>query len=225
MGLWPLARGYVRILIRAAALTSALIVGIVPPAAAATPRVRVVKASQLISTRISYKSSGSVRSRVIYCLGVIPGDAKAVAGGLLFTPTAVTLAKMKARQVSGTKLTLQKAINKAGNSACSRSRNVRPPTPTPTATPSVIGSGNFDSGGNVTAKGRTAFGIPNGLSGNITAGGSLTRSYCSCHAERIGRSFPSLRSAIAQSPMFFNSTQITDPMLANITAYLNRFNS
>jgi len=190
--------------------------------AEAAPSAKVVDSSELLSTRISYKLGTATKNKIIYCLGRMPGDAKGISDGVLFTPIATTIAKLKSRNINGAPFKRQQAIKKAGVSACARLSDGGSAPATPTPTP-VGSSGNFDSNGNVTAKGKTTFGIPSSLSGNISAGKTLTANYCGCHGERTGRSFSYLRAAIAQPPMYFNSSQITDATLANITAYLNRF--
>lgn len=103
------------------------------------------------------------------------------------------------------------------------------PTPSPggspTATPTPQ-SGSctpipdpFDSGGNT-----IAFGIPGGISGNITAGQSEFGQTCSgCHASDrgTGYAYPQLSAAISSAPMFLNLTQ---QKTADLVAYLNRAN-
>ncbi|RIL10492.1 MAG: hypothetical protein DCC75_04260, partial [Proteobacteria bacterium] len=107
-----------------------------------------------------------------------------------------------------------------GKIACDAFAGGGPP-PNPTSSPT---SANFDNAGNVTAVGKSLFGIPPHLSGNITLGRSIYNSYCTgCHIERNNRTFPVLRSRIAMSPMLYDSAQIPDDMLANLVAYLNRF--
>lgn len=83
--------------------------------------------------------------------------------------------------------------------------------------------GNFDAQGNVTAAGKAVFGIPSALNGNIGMGRSIFESQCSCHGDMLNRSMPEYRSAISQAPMYFSTSEITDQMLANLTAYLNRY--
>jgi hypothetical protein len=201
-------------------LASCALVFLAYSTAWAVPKARLVEATEIISTSVQYKSAGRTKSKIVFCLGKISGDSKITSKGILFTPFATTIAKMKARRIGGAKLSAEVALGKAGNSACAHLQ--RGPTPTPTPIPGS--SSNFDGSGNLTAKGKLAFGVPSSVSGNITAGRSLTQSYCTCHEERIGHSFPVLRAAIAQPPMSFDNTQMTDAMLANITAYLNRFN-
>lgn len=193
--------------------------------ALAAPSAQIVDASLLKSTKISYKIGSSTKSKTIYCLSKTPGTAKSATGGVLFTPVATTIAKLKANKVTGIKLQTQLAIKKAGSSACSKLESGGTvPTPSSGATPTpTFRPSNFNGNGDVTASGKEAFGIPSSASGNISTGRTLSNSYCSCHGEKIGLSFPTLRAAIAQSPMFFDSNQISDDMLASITAYLNRF--
>ena len=189
----------------------------------AAARTEIVLPSQLTSTSVRYKKSGRNTNALVYCLGKTPGSAKNTSAGLLFTPYSVAVSKLKAKGIRGAKLDTAVALRRAGTTACAHIGSGTPSlTPTPTATPN-LGNTNFDSSGNVTPKGMVVFGIPSSLSGNITAGKNIVQSYCSCHSDKNGLSFNSLRSAIALSPMFFDSTQVADPMLANITAYLNRF--
>ena len=184
----------------------------------AAAKAKVVQASSLRSTSISYRDGKHTRIDVIFCLGKSAGATKNVSSGILFTPLSVSIAKLKARHASKTKINSLVLKNKAGGKACTALQAMATPTPT------ASGSGNFDNQGNVTDRGRSAFGIPNGVEGNITSGRIIVSSYCTCHAERIGRSFPRLRTSLAQAPMYFDASQMPDSMVANITAYLNRFN-
>jgi hypothetical protein len=185
--------------------------------AASSAFAAVVPSSALVSTSVTYKVGSTSKHKVIYCLKRVPGNAKSVTGGLLFTSFATTISQLTARHIGGTQLATFVALNTAGKIACKKAAAT---IPSPTPTPSNL---NFDANGNVTPQGKIAFGIPSNLSGNITAGHQLSASYCTCHVERIGASFPFVRAQIAQPPMLFDSTQITDDMLANIIAYLNRF--
>jgi hypothetical protein len=101
-----------------------------------------------------------------------------------------------------------------GSTAC---KNGPPTTPTPT--------GNFDSFGNVTAAGKLRFGIPQYLSASISQGRTVQNLNCNgCHLERVDYTFSTLRQKIAQAPMYYDSSQIPDSDLAQLTAYLNRYN-
>lgn len=99
-------------------------------------------------------------------------------------------------------------------------------TPTPTPTPPSSGTNCFDSSGSATSAGKSKFGIPSSLGANITSGRYAVQSMCSgCHDDELGRTFSNLRTAIAADPMFYTSQDVSDAVLANITAYLNRFRS
>jgi hypothetical protein len=91
--------------------------------------------------------------------------------------------------------------------------------PTPTPAPSA---GNFDSAGNVTAAGKSLFGIPSNLSANKNTGKSLYDATChGCHtSEKTNRTFSFIKTATSGSPMFL---RLSDSEVANLTAYLNRF--
>ncbi len=203
------------------ALTAAIILLTALPAYAISTR-GIVPNSSLKSSTITIKDAGKTKRKVLFCLSKTPGDAKAVSAGMRFTSYSSTIASLKAKKVRGGKLTTYNLLKKAGTPVCKKlSAGSGTPTPTPTSTPSL---GNFDLNGNVTSAGKAAFGIPSSLSGNIGQGRSLYGSYCTgCHVERTGKSFSYLRTSIAQSPMLFTSTEITDGMLAHITAFLNRY--
>ena len=198
----------------------------------------VVLTSDLQSTSITYKVNGAKKSKSIFCLKGVAGDAKPVTSGMIFTSYASTLKRLKAQRVQGTKLATYAQLVKVGGRACTNLPKPTPtatptptpfpsPTPTPSSTPTATPTptpGNFDSLGNVTVTGKINFGIPANLSGNITAGKAIVQSYCSCHQEKLNRTFPYVRTSIALAPMSFDSTAINDATLANIVAYLNRYN-
>lgn len=186
----------------------------------AAPITQIVDSSSLISTRINYHDGSRSKSKLIYCLLKTPGTAKGVSGGVLFTPIALTIAKLKARGIAGSRLNTQVSIKKAGSKACV---GLADGLPAPTPTPFTGIEGNFDASGNLTAKGKVTFGVPASIDGNISVGRVLSATNCACHSEMNGRSFSYLRATIAGAPMYFDATQIPDSMLANLTAYLNRF--
>ncbi|MBN8550879.1 MAG: hypothetical protein J0M12_16310 [Deltaproteobacteria bacterium] len=125
------------------------------------------------------------------------------------------------------KIKTLKTTMKKGNAACKNG----PPSgggggggTQPTATPTPAAPGNFDMAGNVTAKGKALFGIPSSLNGNISAGRSTWQAQCmGCHSDKLNRTMSQYRGLISQAPMFFDSNEIPDSTLANLTAYLNRF--
>lgn len=92
------------------------------------------------------------------------------------------------------------------------------PTPTPTVAPLT----NFDSNGNVTAKGKALFQIPTQYTANVGTGSDIWVATCrGCHAsEKTNRTFPTITTRIAASPMFLT---LSGGQVANLTAYLNRF--
>ena len=98
-------------------------------------------------------------------------------------------------------------------------------TETPTTTPSPIPSpgsgGNFDSEGNT-----IMFGIPSGLVGNIIRGRDKYQDNClGCHVERTNRTFPMLLTAITTVPAMGGfRALLSDHDIADMTAFLNRFN-
>ncbi len=140
--------------------------------------------------------------------------------------TQLAAVKKSLKKASGSKRTklnakllVLKAKSKRAQAACnSFNGGGTQATPTPTS------SGNFDANGNVTALGKSIFGIPANLSASISAGKNLHNVLCSgCHGDELGRSFSSYRSEISKSPMSFTISDVPDTDLANLTAYLNRF--
>jgi hypothetical protein len=91
-----------------------------------------------------------------------------------------------------------------------------PPTLEPNLTPTSRPDETFDSSGNT-----TAFGIPNGLIGNIQRGRNKNQTDCAiCHGERgKGLNFSQLKRRIGEPPM---NLRIPDKDLADILAFLNR---
>lgn len=86
--------------------------------------------------------------------------------------------------------------------------------------------GFFANNGDVTELGRIEFQIPEGIVGNVSRGLSAWNSNCSgCHSEseRRNRSFSQYRILTGLSPMSFDTQSLSNPDLADITAYLNRF--
>lgn len=93
----------------------------------------------------------------------------------------------------------------------------RTPTPTPRRSPTPV-PGNFDSNGNT-----SAFGIPSGVRGNISAGAGSWGSLCrSCHAtEKTNRSYGQIRNSFRTVPSM-RGLSVSVQQTANLTAYLNR---
>ncbi|MCO6429608.1 MAG: hypothetical protein J5J00_02020 [Deltaproteobacteria bacterium] len=176
-------------------------------------------AQDLRKVQVSWKEGAKTKKRGIYCSGITPGSAKEINGALNFTSFTSAIKSIKSKKGSKGKLALLKRLNSLGKRQCRK--DSAPGTPSPTPAPTL---GNFDAFGNVTAQGKAAFGIPSIYSGNVSQGKALYQSICiGCHVERVNWSFPALRSAIAQSPMFYDESRISNSDLANITAYLNRF--
>lgn len=127
-------------------------------------------------------------------------------------------------------LLLERATNSAALLSVSFDGEVIPPpgaeptvtpapgsTPVPRATPTVQ-TGNFDADGNT-----SAFGIPSGLSGNISRGRNIWGAQClSCHTvEKTNRTYGQIKSSLRNQPsMTFLS--LSNQQIADLTAYLNR---
>lgn len=180
-----------------------------------------------IGSDLRFVSSGATN----YTCGLLSGawlpgtvDRKHSSYFLTFKTQMANL-KKQIKKASGSKkskleakLKVLKAKNKKAQAACNQFNGGSNPTPTP------ISSGNFTGTGDVTAAGKLLFAIPSTLSANITTGKNLHSMLCSgCHGEKLGRSFNSLRSSIAATPMSFTTSDVSDSELANITAYLNRY--
>ena len=90
-------------------------------------------------------------------------------------------------------------------------------TPTPRGTPTPK-PGNFDANGNT-----TAFGIPNGMTGNIGRGSSVWGGQCSsCHGvEKKNRSYGQIKNSFNVVPTM-KALPTTKQQMADVTAYLNR---
>lgn len=184
--------------------------------------------------------------KTITCAGPIKGSYQSgssisINNTKIFTPLSDDMAalksKLKSAKVASAKSKIQAKIAKlkvrikSENKICSAgpgdttpppSSPVVVPTIKPTATPTPNTDGNYDSQGNVTAAGKTAFGIPSNLSASRETGRSIYNASCSgCHLEKTGRSFSFYKTAIQGSPMYIFDK--TDQDLANITAYLRRF--
>ena len=179
------------------------------PVDAASPP-KIVSTSRLKQTTVR---SGGKRVKT-FCLGSVPGAAKAVSGGMRFTSFAYTLSKTPlSRRSERDRL---RALSSSGVRECKRLQRIPTPTPVPI--------GNFDNDGNVTDLGRAIFGIPAGLPGNISTGRSVYTTKCvGCHVERTNYGFPEIRTAIARPPMLFDDAQIPNDQLSHLIAYLNRF--
>ena len=179
----------------------------------------------------------------------VTGRTVALSNYTLFVPLSddlkTTKAKLKSAKSAALKKKLQAKITKLKlrikneNKICSAGPENNPGTspgtqptsaptpssptntPAPTATPVI--SGNFDSSGNVTSAGKIKFGIPSNLNANISSGRSIWNQTCAgCHSsEKTGRSFSIYKSAIRGDPMFILDK--TDQDIANLTAYLRRF--
>jgi hypothetical protein len=89
-------------------------------------------------------------------------------------------------------------------------------TPAPGDTPTH--SSPFDENGNT-----SGFGIPSGLSGNISAGQRTWGAKCAgCHArEKSGRSYGAIKSSFKTVPIM-RGVSCSNQEIANLTAFLNR---
>ena len=208
----------------------------------------LVDAADLRSTSVEVVVRGKAVSRDVFCLGKVPGTASKRGAQSRFSSFASQVKSLRKSNPQSSKLPLLRALQVAGKAACAAlviappdASPVAPPgttpatpatpaaTATPTPTPTVIatstpGSSNFDALGNVTEKGKVTFGIPSQLSGNVTTGKNVTRSFCSgCHSEKVNRTYPELDAAIRKSPMLYDESNMTRQELADIVAYLNRF--
>jgi hypothetical protein len=90
----------------------------------------------------------------------------------------------------------------------------QPPSAEATPTPKPL----FDSNGNT-----TAFGIPNGLRGNVGDGRNVWSSVCaSCHAtEKKNRTYGQTKAALRTEPTM-RALNLSNQQVADVTAYLNR---
>ncbi len=209
-------------LILGGAIVSSLFAAVTPAQA-----VVIVDLSALVQMEVN-TATGAVKT--LFCNGKIPGQAKISSTTARFSTFAELLKIDKKKRKQNKKKIAQLAdLNKRGKIVCSGgvlpTPTPRPdvtPTPRPTATPSS-GGGNFDANGNVTAQGKTAFGIPSSLSGNVSVGQGVFSQNCQgCHSsnENVNKTFSQYKSIIGAAPMFIN---LSDSSLANLVAYMNRF--
>lgn len=201
----------------------------------------LVDAAQLRATSVSVSLKGKRSTHTVFCLGNTAGIAAKRSTGMRFTPYSIVLRDLKRKDPKSKKLPLLRAISSSGRLACAlgvapsptpgiiapgpaptaTAQPTSPPAPLPTNTPL---SGNFDSRGNVTEKGKSVFGIPSNLSANVSAGKIVSQSFCTgCHGERVGLSYQTIDSAIRRSPMLYDESAISRQQLADLVAYLNRF--
>lgn len=197
----------------------------------------------LVSTTITVTVKGKNSSHTIFCRVGVPGTATQRGEQFKFTSYAALISNTRKKSPTSKKLPLFRAILKVGRNVCKEIGTTppitgtptsplppAPPAASPTATPIVAPTatpptGNFDNRGNVTEKGKLAFGIPSHLSGNVTAGKQVVTSFCAgCHQERIGYSYSAIDTAIRRAPMLYDESSISRQQLADLVAYLNRFN-
>lgn len=213
-------------------------------AAVGIAAVDVTHSNDLAQVSVTFSIGPKDFTKEISCYKNIPGVVKTKGDKLLFTAYSESLRTLKLKKkvglpVSARKLREVKTLKKEGLGACTQvvplpSQTPTPtpaptpepgstPTPTPTATP--VPQGNFDLFGNVTEKGKAAFGIPSNFEASITTGKGVhdLKSCGGCHDQKLNKSFSYLREKTKLSPMFYDENSLTDQELAQLTAYLNRF--
>lgn len=105
------------------------------------------------------------------------------------------------------------------------------PTPQPTVkpppivvtTPEEICYGSFNSNGDTCGE---VFGIPQGLTGNISVGRYIQENRCAgCHMERTGYEFPAVKTAVQNVPSMHGilDDYELDQAISDLVAYFNRF--
>lgn len=144
-----------------------------------------------------------------------------------FKKTADKRAKKKSK--------LFKQLFVAGSPVCQSLKRDTVPTPTPSATPTpsttptpspTVPASYFNSDGSVNSYGKIRFGIPEDMEANLIDGQTVFFRNCSgCHEERTKPDLASLREATSKAPMLFNETELPDQNLADLLAYLGRFES
>lgn len=150
----------------------------------------------------------------------IPG--RMLSDGTTFLSCLAELKTLKAKNKKTPKPSLKAKIKKLKTKKNEGDALCVDDSPPPPSNPSV---GNFDLLGNVTDQGKLNFGIPSSLSANIDVGKNYYNSMCDgCHGPKLNRTFPDYRDKIKLEPMYFDEEEVPDSVLANLTAYLNRFN-
>lgn len=208
-------------------LIVAFSMAVVPAFAAGSVGSVAVDESDLFTTRSSGKSVVCARLSGRW----VPGKMLDKANGIFLSHAqqiknktrAIALLRGSAKAKALRALQTLKAVAKAQGPVCRRGPPSGTPTPSPSATPVEF---NFDSQGNVTAKGKSIFGIPSYLAGNISTGRAThQRLACtSCHGEATSRSYSQIMSAISSvSAMSYILEIANEGDIAEVTAYLNRF--
>lgn len=162
----------------------------------------------------------------IYCSDGTSGKLKIKDSQSLFKSYSNILRAKKKKARSGDIKAKKQArklrkLKKAGDEACQSLKNGggSEPTPTPSG-----GDTYFDRNGNVTALGAEAFQIPSGYQANAYTGQGVWESYCQgCHEKRTRPTYPLLREAISQEPMYYDEDALSMQEAVDLTAYLNIF--
>jgi hypothetical protein len=207
----------------ASALTCAAIF-IACPAFALPTGARLLSASDMFQTNHSGKTYTCGRINSAWHGGqLVSGRFISFAQLIKNTKSAVKRAKGSKRTKLQSKLTSYKSSHSTVGAICraaADNSNIPPPvsTPRPTPTPNLY----FDSAGNVTAAGKSAFAIPSSLSANKDSGLSVWNNECRvCHeSEHRNKRYSELVNLITEDPMYVS---IPNSQLANLVAYLNRF--
>jgi hypothetical protein len=138
-------------------------------------------------------------------------------------------AKRKSTPGIKKKLTMLQRLNRQGLVACRNALRLVSEAPRPGVNPSDPSppscNGNFDAQGNTCPD---KFLIPSGLVGNISRGKSIHTLRCSgCHMERTHYQFDQVVHAVSNVRAMNGilAGYETEQAVADLVAYLNRFNS
>lgn len=173
--------------------------------------------SALVAVEVEIQFRSRTISRTLYCRDKTPGTVNTKKNSIRFIPLSKRLKNLR-RKGKRSALKIWRLLNREGRLQCSDSGGGSTPQPTPTP------EAYFTESGAVTTSGKVAFGIPAELDANLTDGKDVYDTKCfGCHNERTNRTFSNLRLSTEKSPMFYTTLTLPDDELADLTAYLNRF--
>lgn len=152
---------------------------------------------------------------------LIAGDAR-LDGEIGYAPSATPMSETATPTPEVTSTPLSTPVNTTRPTTSPTSppsftpTPISTPRPTRTPAPSPIPTDSFDAGGNT-----SSFGIPQGLTGNISQGRAIVQARCeACHVERGSNyTFSRIKTTIEGPSM---NVFLSNADLADLTAYLNR---
>lgn len=173
----------------------------------------------------------SGKETTIYCLEGKSGRVRDKNGQQVFKQYRTILrARRKKAKAGNAKAKKQvkkiRKLRKQGDQACSQIDQGEVPKTQPGATPTPEPNEEsyFETNGDVTALGVQVFEIPSGIQANAFRGQTVWDVNCTgCHEKRGRPTYPLLREAILQSPMFYTEELLSVQDGSDLAAFLNLF--